>query len=61
MKEDILKKIQVLANKVQLEGIKKEERKFDKKTVQSNSPNSLADNIKTEQQANTFMTLLKAL
>ncbi len=61
MKEDILKKIQVLAQKVQTEGIKQEERNFDKKTVQSNSPNSLAEHIKTEQQANTFMTLLKAL
>lgn len=61
MKEEILKRIQVLAKKIQTEGLPNGVSAVDMKIVQSKSPNSLAEHIKTEQQAKTFLTLLHAL
>lgn len=56
MNDSVNKKIEVLTQKAKEEGNKKEK---DKK--QSNLPNSLAEHIKTEQQAKNFMLLLKSL
>lgn len=58
MNEDINKKMQLILKKAK-EGKKKA--KSDNSIVQSGIANSLADHIKTQEQAQTFMTLLKAL
>ena len=58
MDKEINKKIQVLMQKA---GEGKAYEKKDKKITDSHIPNSLADNIKTKEQANAFMLLLKNL
>lgn len=58
MQQELTKKIQVLMQKAE-EG--KAYEKKEKKITESNIPNSLADNIKTQEQANAFMLLLKNL
>lgn len=58
MNQDINKKIQVLMQKAE-EG--KAYEKKDKKITDTHIPNSLADNIKTKEQGQTFMLLLRSL
>lgn len=56
MKEHVLQKIQVLRTKAS--EVKKNEEQKPKNTFTSNS---LAENIKSKEQAETFKKLLKAL
>jgi len=60
MDKKITQKIQVLIDKAK-EGKTYTDSKGDATTLQSNVTNSLADNIKTKEQAKSFMTLLQAL
>ena len=57
MKESVRKKIEALTQKAKESGAKNEKPKGAK----SNMPNSLAENVKTKEQANSFMFLLKSL
>ena len=57
MNESINKKIEVLTQKAKEE----KDKKSEKIKKQSTVPNSLADHIKTEEQAKSFMILLKSL
>lgn len=56
MKEQVLQKIQVLAAKAK--GVKKHD---EQKAKNAYTSNSLAENIKSKEQAETFKKLLKAL
>lgn len=59
MQQELNNKIQVLMKKAE-EGKTHDERK-GKKSKDSHIPNSLADNIKTKEQADAFMLLLRSL
>lgn len=59
MKEDVNKKVQVLMQKAKES--KTHKTGNEKEKTQSGIPNSLADHIKTQEQAKSFMTLLNSL
>ena len=59
MNKEIEEKIQVLMQRAK--GEKQSGNNNQGKNVSSNIHNSLAENIKTKEQAKTFMTLVRAL
>lgn len=59
MNKEIEQKIQVLMQRVK--GEKTSGKNIERKDISSNIHNSLAENIKTKEQAKSFMTLVRAL